>query len=118
MSERYEPARVGRPVTDLQERPAVPPMDTGGDERLGFQIAGALLVVVGWGLGVVANLAVHAAARGGVVALGAWRIGSALGPYAEIALGIGLATGAIGAGILAVARSEPRGPIVLPGYSY
>ena len=105
-------------VVDIHETPAVPPMDPGGDERLGYFIAGGLLVFLGWGLGVVANLLFHFAAGPGGRAFAWVRISSTLGPYAWAIVGFGLVTGAVGVGLLAVARASPKGPIVLPGYDY
>ena len=53
-------------MANLDDRPAVPPMDPGGDERIGRYATGGHFVVVGRGLGVVANqLAHHGAPAGG-----------------------------------------------------
>ncbi len=105
-------------MVDLEETPAVPPFDAGGDERVGWWITGGLLLVIGWGFGVVGNLAVHLAAPASGLALGPVRVFPHLGPFAWITLGLGLFTGAVGVGLLWLARQSPRGPVVLPGYPY
>jgi hypothetical protein len=105
-------------VVDLQETPAVPPTDPGGDERIGYLIAGGLLVLLGWGFGVVANLLLHEWAGPGGMPLVWLRITSTLGPYAWAVFGFGLVTGAVGVGLLMVGRAAPKGPFVLPGVDY
>lgn len=99
----------------LAERPAVPPEESGGDERAGLLAAGAVLIVLGYGLGVIANLYLHVSAGGGSVSIGPWTVTSALGPFALATLAIGLGTGSVGAAFLAIGRRLPKGPIVLPG---
>lgn len=93
-------------------------MDPGGDERAGYYVAGGLLIFLGWGLGVVANLLLHASAGSGGMTLGWFRITSTLGSYAWALFGFGLFTGAIGVVLVALARGSPRAPLVLPGYPY
>jgi hypothetical protein len=105
-------------VVDLQETPAVPPTDSGGDERTGYLIAGSLLIYLGWGLGVATNLLLHDLAGPSGHSLGWMWITSTLGPYAWAVFGLGLGTGALGVGILLVGRAAPRGPFVLPGVDY
>jgi hypothetical protein len=105
-------------VVDLQESPAVPPTDSGGDERAGYFLAGGTLIFLGWVLGAVANLLVHWVAGTGGMALGWVRVTSTLGPYAWAAFGFGLVTGAVGVGLIFVARATPKGPLVLPGVDY
>jgi hypothetical protein len=105
-------------VVDLQETPATPPEDHGGDERYGYQLAGSVLIALGWGLGVVVNLLLHYQARTGAFVDAGVHFGPTLGPYAWAVFGLGLVTGAMGVAILAVARSTPRGPFVLPGVDY
>jgi len=96
----------------------VPPMDPGGDPRLGYFIAGSLLIVLGWVVGVVLNLLAHYAAGSGKFSLWGHSVTSALGPYAWAVFGFGLFTGSFGVVLLALGRATPRGPIVLPGYDY
>lgn len=103
---------------DTEEAPAVAPMETGGDERAGMLAAGAILTILGLGFGVGLNLAAHWAANAAGSAWGPVRIFPAFGPYAWAALGVGLFTGAIGIGILLIARRLPRGRLVLPGQPY
>lgn len=105
-------------MVDIHETPAVPPSDPGGDERYGYYIAGILLIVVGWAGGVVANLLLHWLAGSGGMRLGWFRITSTLGSYAWAVVAFGLFAGAVGVVFLALGRSSPRGPLVLPGYDY
>lgn len=105
-------------MVDIHETPAVPPFDPGGDERLGYFIAGTLLVLLGWVGGVVANLALHALAGSGGMTVGWIRITSTLGAYAWAVFGLGLFAGAVGVVLLALGRASPKGRVVLPGYDY
>jgi hypothetical protein len=106
-------------VTDLQEAPATPEEDHGGDERIGLRIAGGILVFLGWGLAGIVNVLLHLAAPvGGLELFGSWRVFPTLGPFAWAALGLGLFTGAIGVGLVYLAQSSPKGPFVLPGAAY
>jgi len=93
-------------------------MDPGGDERLGYYIAGALLILLGWVGGVAANLLAHWMAGSGGMMVGWVRITSTLGSYAWAAFAAGLFTGAVGVVLLSFARASPKGSIVLPGYNY
>jgi len=109
---------MGPGVVDIQETPAVPPMDPGGDVRVGYFIAGAILVTLGWGFGVLLNLALHyMAGTGGMTVLG-HRLTSTLGAYAWAVFAFGLFAGAFGVVLLALGRSSEKGPLVLPGYDY
>lgn len=103
---------------DLSETPAVAPMETGGDERIGLFLAGAVLLVVGWGFAVLLNLLLHAQAPDSGLPLGPVRVFRSLGGYAWLTLGLGLFTGAIGAAFVVLARSTAKGPFVLPGQPY
>jgi len=105
-------------VEDFQETPAVPPMDPGGDERVGYIVAGGLLIALGWGLAVVVNLLVHYLAGNGTTTLGGHTFTSTLGPYAWAAFAFGMFTGGFGVVLVALGRASPQGPIVLPGYDY
>ncbi len=93
-------------------------MDPGGDERLGYYLAGGLLVFLGWALAVVANVLLHAAAGSGGMTVGWVRITSAWGAYAWATLAFGLFTGTVGVVLLALGRGAPKAPLVLPGYDY
>ncbi|MGI0070789.1 MAG: hypothetical protein ACRECT_01750 [Thermoplasmata archaeon] len=105
-------------MVDLQETPAVAPMDTGGDERAGYFLAGGTMIFLGWGLGVLVNLALHyLAPSGGLRVAGIW-FGPVVGTYAWAAFGFGLMTGAIGIGLLFVGQATPKGRLVLPGTDY
>lgn len=116
---RFRPGDDGNVVVDLQETPATPPEEFGGDPRLGWQIAGGVLIFLGWGLAVVINALAHVLAPSGGMRLwwGVW-VGPHMGGFAWIAVGIGLFTGAMGVVFLHLASESPRGPIVLPGYDY
>jgi hypothetical protein len=105
-------------MSDLNESPAVPETPTGGDERAGLYVAGALLVVMGWGVAIVLNALLHAAAPAGGIPLGPLRVFATWGAYAQATAIIGLLTGAVGAGVLYTAHTAPQGPLVLPGYDY
>jgi hypothetical protein len=105
-------------VADLQESPAVEPEDEGGNARFGMQIAGAIGIFVGWGLGVFLNLLLHASARGGSRVVGWVRIYPTLGPYAWSVLLVGLFTGLFGVALLWASRESRSGPVVLPGTTY
>lgn len=105
-------------MVDVHETPAVPPFDPRGDPRAGYFAAGGLLIALGWGLGVGANVLLHLAARGGSISLHFARVGGTMGPYAGAALALGLFTGAFGVALLAIGRATPRGPVVLPGFAY
>ena len=105
-------------MVDIQESPAVPPLDPGGDVRYGYLIAGSVLIVLGWGLGVVTNLVVHYLAGSGGMTIAGHDITSTLGPYAWATFGFGLFTGALGVVLLTLGRASPTGRFVLPGYDY
>lgn len=105
-------------MVDLQETPAVPPMDPGGDARLGYFLAGGILITLGWVFGVLVNLLLHHLAASGTVAVLGHTFGSTLGPYAWAVLGFGLVTGAFGVVLLALGRASPKANLVLPGYDY
>ena len=105
-------------MVDVHETPAVPPFDPGGDERIGYFIAGALLILLGWVGGVAANLVLHAMAGSGGMSVGWIRITSTLGAYAWAVFGFGLFAGAVGVVLLALGRNSPKGPLVLPGADY
>jgi hypothetical protein len=96
----------------------VPPMDMGGDERAGYFMAGGTMIFLGWGLGVLVNLALHMyAPASGFTVAGIW-FGHAIGTYAWAALGFGAMTGALGIGLLFLAQATPKGRLVLPGTDY
>jgi hypothetical protein len=105
-------------VVDVHETPAVPPEDPGGDERLGYYVAGGLLILLGWGGGVVANLLAHWMAGSAGMTIGWIRITSSMGSYAWAVLGFGLFAGAVGVVLVGLGRASPSGPFVLPGYNY
>lgn len=105
-------------MVDLQESPAVPPSDEGGDERVGYLLAGSILIVLGWVVAVAVNLLLHLLAGTGGMNVGWMRITSDLGPYAWAVFAFGLVTGAVGLGTVVEGRAAPKGPFVLPGVDY
>jgi hypothetical protein len=105
-------------LTDLSEMPAVPPEDRGGDERLGYWAGGTFLILIGWGLGVIANIVVHRMAPSTGEVIGPWRIYPTLGVYALGLVGLGAVAGVVGVFMLWLASRSPRGKFVLPGYTY
>jgi hypothetical protein len=107
-----------RTVTDLNEAPAVPPEDRGGDERIGYRAGGILLVVVGWGFGIVLNLLVHWTAPTTGRLVGPWHVYPTFGVYALGALGLGVVAGVVGVFMLWLGQRSARGKFVLPGASY
>ena len=105
-------------MVDIHETPAVPPFDGKGDERFGYFVGGGLLVFLGWGLGVVANLYLHWVAGPSGISLHFFRISTSLGAYAWATFGFGLFTGTMGLVLLLLGRVSPKGPLVLPGFDY
>jgi hypothetical protein len=105
-------------VDDLDERPAVADRDTGADERYGYLAAGGLLVFVGWGILIAANLLLHRLAPSGGIALGPWRVFPAFGPFAWAAAALGAASGLFGLVLVQYGRHSPAGRFVLPGQPY
>ncbi len=105
-------------MVDVQNTPAVPPTDYGGDERAGYLFAGGTMILLGWGVGVALNLVLHhMAPAGGLTVAGIW-FGRTVGTYAWAAAAFGFVTGAVGVGLLAVGRATPKGRLVLPGSDY
>jgi hypothetical protein len=105
-------------MSDLSERPPVPPEETGGDEAIGYAIAGAVLIALGFGVGVILNVLLHQMAGTSTLAVGPWVVSGTYGPYAEAILAGGLLTGAFGLVLLALAQRTPGGRFVLPGGTY
>jgi hypothetical protein len=105
-------------VTELSDTPAVPPEDRGGDERIGYRAGGVFLIVVGWGLGVLVNIAVHRMAPSAGEVIGPWRIYPALGVYALGLVALGAVAGVVGVFMLWLAQQSPPGKFVLPGAQY
>jgi len=116
--DKTAPRYVDSAVTDLQEEPAVPPQDPKGSLRIGWAIAGSLLIFFGWGIGVLTNLILHRLAPVGGLVIGSIRIYPSLGTYAWIVLGVGATAGVLGVALLWFRRTLPVGPAVLPGYPY
>ncbi|MCI4323753.1 MAG: hypothetical protein L3K03_07020 [Thermoplasmata archaeon] len=105
-------------MTDLSERPPVPPEETGGDERIGLGIAGSLLLLFGIGFCIVTNVALHEMAGAGGVLVGPWLVGHAFGPYGYAAIALGILTSAFGAVLIVLSGRTRHGPFVLPGSTY
>lgn len=105
-------------MVDLQETPATPPEDYGGDARVGWLIAGALLIAGGWGVGVIVNVVAHLLAPASGLTLWWMHVYPSWGAYSYAVLGIGAFAGIFGVVLLLLGRASPRGPLVLPGYDY
>jgi hypothetical protein len=105
-------------VVDLQEVPATPPENPGGDERLGYFLAGGTLIGLGWVLGVAVNLVLHSEARSGPFVVWGVHFGPTLGSYAWGVFALGLVAGVMGVVLLLLGRATARGPFVLPGADY
>jgi hypothetical protein len=105
-------------MDDLQETPATPPESYGADTRAGYIAGGMLLLILGWGAGIILNVLVHSLAPSGGQSFGPFWIYPTLGPYAWGVAVLGFFTGALGSAMLAIGWSTPDGPLVLPGYAY
>ncbi len=110
--------RWAGPVSDLEERPAVPPRDAGADERYGWFVAGGLLIAVGLGVLVGLNLALHRIATSSGIPLGPFRIFPTIGAFSEASIALGIVAAIVGAALIGYARRSPPGPFVLPGEPY
>jgi hypothetical protein len=107
------------PEARLAESPPVPPIDTGGDERIGYWVAAGILLFFGWGIGVGLNLVLHfSAPMNGSLVFGPLRISRTFGMYAVATLGLGALAGALGVILTYWARRSPPGKFVLPGQPY
>jgi hypothetical protein len=105
-------------MSDLQETPATPPEEYQGDARAGYLAGGALLLVLGWGAGILLNVVLHAVAPSGGHVVETFWFGPKFGYYAWGVAVLGFFTGALGAAMLALGWSMPSGRLVLPGYPY
>jgi hypothetical protein len=105
-------------VSDINDRPAVPPMDTGADERYGFLLAGAILLLLGWGLLLLVNVALHLTAPSSGTVFGPVHVYPSFGPYAWTSAIFGVGTGLVGLALLYFGWSSPKGKFVLPGQPY
>ena len=105
-------------MVDIHETPATPPEDHGGDERIGGKVAAGILIALGWGVGVVFNVVVHALAPAGGVTVWWVHIYPAYGAYSLAVLGIGAFAGVFGVVLWLLAQGSSGGRFVLPGYDY
>jgi hypothetical protein len=96
-------------VVDVHETPATPPFDGKGDARIGFYVAGATLIVLGWGFGVILNVLLHWAARTGSYQIWTVHFGYTIGPFSWAVFALGLVTGIIGPRSLPKRRTWRRG---------
>lgn len=105
-------------MSDLRDVPAVAPMDTGADARYGFFTAGALLVLLGFGVLDLLNVLLHRLAGASGISLGVVRVYPGFGPFAQAAALFGAGAGLLGIVLLYYGYRSPTGPFVLPGTPY
>ena len=85
-----------------------------GNQRAGFIVAGLLLVLLGWGVGVVANYVLHAVAPSGGIPLGLVTVYPGWSWYATFVLILGVFATLLGLGMFYLAMQKPRAPVHLP----
>ncbi|HTT26219.1 MAG TPA: hypothetical protein VMH90_04565 [Thermoplasmata archaeon] len=105
-------------MTDLNDRPAVPPMDTGADERFGYFAGGGTLIALGWGVLDLGNYLAHRIAGSGGLDLGVVRVYPGFGPFSQAAALFGAGAGVLGLVLLRYGMRSPAGRFVLPGTPY
>jgi hypothetical protein len=93
-------------------------MDPGGDERVGYILAGGILIALGWGLAVLVNLLLHCLAGSGGMMVGGHEFTATLGAHAWATFALGVFAGGFGVVLVALGRASPKGQLVLPGYDY
>lgn len=88
---------------------------TGGNRRAGWYAGGVILLMLGFGVGVIANLLLHAAAPVGqcVQFLPGFWVCNSWGWYATVVLVLGLFATLVGVGMVALAVQMPRAPLRL-----
>src|SRR4029077_2300790 len=96
-------------VSDLSESPAVPPIETGGGERLGYFLGGGTLIALGWGVGIGLNWGLHRIAPATGMALGPLRIFASFGPFAWALAVVWLVSGGVGVHLVWPPRPPRKG---------
>ena len=84
-----------------------------GNRRLGYLVAGTLLVFFGLGGGLLLNVALHRLAPSAGYSLGLFRVYPGWSPYASVALGLGVLTSLVGGTMLYLGWMTTPGPLEL-----
>ncbi len=84
-----------------------------GDRRVGYFVAGTILLLVGLGGGILLNVLLHHLAPPGGYGLGLFRVYPGWSAYASVALGLGVLTSLVGGAMLYFGWTTPRGMLRL-----
>ncbi len=82
-----------------------------GDRRVGYFIAGTILLLIGLGGGLLLNVLLHRLAPAEGYGLGLFRVYPGWSAYASVAFGLGVLTALVGGAMLYLGWSTPRGAL-------
>jgi|GEM_PF-2457722 hypothetical protein len=85
-----------------------------GNVRVGFLVAGLLLVVFGWGGAVILNVYLHTIAPPNGIPVLLWRVYPGWSLYDGVLAFLGVLATLVGLGMLYLARHKPSGSVRLP----
>lgn len=85
-----------------------------GNRRAGFIVAGSLLLILGTGVGMLANLALHSIAPAQGLSLGLFTVYPGWSWYATVVFVLGAFATLVGLGMLWLSGFSPSGPVHLP----